>query len=305
MGETDKKYSVLIVDDEKTNIAVLTSILSGDYDIIVARDGCDAIEVANEYMPDIILLDIVMPVMDGYEVINTLKANEKTADIPVIFVTGLSDNKEEERGLALGAADYISKPFSPAIVKLRVRNQIEILRHIHTIEHLSLTDQLTGINNRRSFDHLMSAEWKKSKRERLPISLLMLDIDRFKNYNDTHGHQQGDNALQTVAKAFTQTLKRPGDFAARWGGEEFIVLLPNTDSRGALEIAEQIRRHIENMDVFCNEGQAAAKITLSVGVNTWTQGHCTIDAFITGADKALYAAKNGGRNMACHFATHC
>ena len=296
-----KKYSILVADDEKTYLLELTNILSPKYDVYAVKNGQDAISSAEELLPDVILLDIIMPDMDGYEVIYALKANEKTADIPVIFITGLRDSADEERGLHLGAADYISKPFSPAIVELRIRNQVEIRENLRRIEHLSLTDQLTGLPNRRCFDARLKIEWGIAQRERWSLSLLIIDIDFFKEYNDTYGHQQGDTALWSVAATLKKTIKRPSDLAARWGGEEFIVLLPNTDAEGAIEVAEQIRKTIENMEIRCING-SVTKVTVSIGVNTWTKDdNFSNDKFISGADRALYASKNGGRNQVMHF----
>jgi diguanylate cyclase (GGDEF)-like protein len=297
----NKKYSVLIVDDERANIIALTDILETEYEVFAVIDSREALETAEEDMPDVILLDILMPGMDGYQVITELKKQEKTKQIPVIFITGLDSVEAEERGLALGAADYISKPFHSPIVRLRVQNQIKIIEQYRIIERLSLYDQLTGLHNRRSFEKHMAAEWKRAQREQTPISLLMIDVDRFKNYNDTYGHQQGDEALVTVATSIAQTLKRPSDFAARFGGEEFIVILPNTSQHGALDVAEQIRSGAEQ-SVLLREGVETAGITLSIGVATRTHGMAyTIDELIRDSDAALYEAKNKGRNRVCLF----
>ena len=295
-----KKNSVLIVDDESSNIMALTHILCSEYTVYAAKNGQKAIEAAEKYLPDVILLDIVMPEMDGHAVIGALKNAEKTRDIPVIFITGLSDADDEEKGLALGAADYISKPFGSAIVKLRVKNQIKMLNSLRMIELLSLLDQLTSIPNRRGFDNRMEMEWIRAIRENTSISFLIMDVDKFKVYNDTYGHQQGDRVLQAVAKTITQSLNRPGDYAARWGGEEFAVLLPNTDLPGSLTIAEKIRKNISSMEIACADG-TETKVTISIGANTKTpMRQNSRDEFIAEADKALYKAKETGRNRVCH-----
>jgi diguanylate cyclase (GGDEF)-like protein len=295
MGE-ERKNSLLIVDDEEINLTVLTYILSPYYTIYTATNGANALEKAHEYMPDLVLLDILMPEMDGYETLAELRKNEKTQDIPVIFITGLDSIEDEEKGLSHNAADYISKPFSAAIVKLRIRNQIQIINQFRTINHLSMFDQMTDIPNRRSFDGRLRVEWNRAIREHMPISLLMIDVDKFKNYNDTYGHQQGDLVLQTVAKIFSQSAKRSGDIAARWGGEEFVILLPNTMMPGALDIAEKIRADVEAVAIPCADG-STTKVTVSIGINTQTPAHGnSIDAFISNADKALYEAKAQGRN---------
>jgi len=298
---TAKKNSVLIVDDEKSNIIALTHILSTEYTIYFAKNGTDAIELAGKFLPDVILLDILMPDMDGYEVISMLKKENKTNEIPVIFVTGLTGVEEEEKGLSLGAVDYISKPFSSAIVKLRIRSQVQMLNQIRLIKYLSMMDQLTDLPNRRNFDSRLRTEWEHAIRNGMFISLLMIDVDFFKNYNDRYGHQQGDIALKAVANIFKQTLKRSVDFVARWGGEEFAILLPNTNLSGALGIAEIIRAKAEDANILCKES-GKTKLTLSIGVNTIKPDHgSSLDGFISGADKALYNAKESGRNKVCSW----
>jgi len=299
--EKQEKNSILIVDDEKSNLLVLNDILKNEYTIYMARDGNEAIGRANELIPDIILLDILMPGMDGYKVLSILKNSEKTKGIPVVFITGLSTSDDEIKGLLLGADDYITKPFVDMVVKLRVKNQLKILNQMRTIERLSMTDQLTGLPNRRSFDKQLDVEWRRSSREKLPLSLMMLDVDKFKDYNDVYGHQQGDFVLITVARTIIHTLKRAGDFPSRWGGEEFSVLLPATDEKGAKAIAEQIRSNVELSDVPCTDG-TTTKITISAGIATHfaSQGGEPAE-FVANADKALYRAKKDGRNKVRHY----
>jgi diguanylate cyclase (GGDEF)-like protein len=292
----ERKNSLLIIDDEKMNLKVLTHILGSEYTIYTASSGASGIEKARDYKPDLILLDILMPDMDGYETLAELRNDEKTQNIPIIFITGLNSIEDEEKGLSLGTVDYISKPFGAMIVKLRVRNQIKIINQFRTIQHLSMIDQLTNLPNRRSFDERLRIEWNRATREQVPIGFLMIDVDKFKKYNDTYGHQQGDVVLKTVAKVFTQSIKRAGDFVARWGGEEFTVLLPNTVLDGALDLAESIRMNVENAPVPCIDG-SANKVTVSIGVSSMIpiQGS-SVDALISNADAALYMAKDQGRN---------
>ncbi|MCL2808676.1 MAG: diguanylate cyclase [Treponema sp.] len=291
-----KENSLLIVDDESANLKVLTSILDKDYVIYTAKNGIDAIAKAKELKPDIILLDIIMPEMDGFQTLSELKRTDELNKTPVIFITGLCSDEDEEKGLSLDAADYITKPFSPIVVKLRVRNQMQIVTQLRTIEHLSLVDQLTNLPNRRSLDERLKMEWKQAIREQTHISMLMMDLDKFKNINDDCGHLQGDIVLQKTAEIFRNNLKRPGDFVARWGGEEFVAILPNTSQEGAIEIAEKIRIEVENT-LIPSIDNSRIKITISVGVNSIipTQ-NCSVNAFISNADKALYAAKDAGRN---------
>ena len=298
------KHSILIVDDESTNLIALTHILSPDYTVRSAVNGHDAVNTAEKFLPDVILLDILLPDIDGFTVISMLKNSNKTKNIPVIFITGLDSRDDEEKGLALGAADYITKPFSSAIVKLRVRNQIKILEQLQLIQHISLTDQLTDLPNRRSFDTRFTAEWNKAGLEKSPISILVIDIDNFKRYNDSFGHQQGDVALKSFAAAFKNTLQRPSDFAARWGGEEFFALLPDTDIKNAMDIAEKVRKQAEMLEIPYDEDcdGKAAKITISIGVNTREYSDNITDSeFVLKADQALYAAKDSGRNRVCHY----
>jgi len=297
----DEKNSILIVDDDTATLMELASILTADYKIYTVKDGSAALEKAKEAVPDLILLDVIMPDMNGFEVLQYLQENEKTCDIPVIFITGATDREAEIRGLATGAVDYIHKPLNESLVRLRVSHQIQLLTQFRRIQHLSMIDQLTGLPNRRSFEMRINEEWDRSLRDHTPISSLMIDIDHFKKYNDRYGHQQGDAALVAVAEMFNTSLKRPADFAARWGGEEFIVLLPNTESRGAVEVAEIMRKQAESMKIPTSDG-TGTRITISIGVNTHKPGQRgSIDKFVSWTDMALYDAKNKGRNKVCVF----
>jgi len=299
--ESSKKNSLLIVDDDRSSLMVLSHILQTEYAVRVASNGESAIRIAAKYSPDLILLDIIMPDMDGYQVFTALQKMDNTEHIPVIFITGLNNKDEEKKALQLGAVDYIHKPFDDMIVKLRIRHQIRIINQLRIIENLSMIDQLTGIPNRRNFDNRLHVEWGRSVRDNNPLSILLIDVDHFKNYNDTYGHQQGDQALCLVAQVLIQTLKRVTDFAARWGGEEFVALLPNTDSCGGSLVGEHIRKNIEAAEILCDNGQFT-KLTVSIGVNVHTPTlSCSLDTFISRADKALYNAKNTGRNRVCLY----
>ncbi len=296
-----KKNRVLIVDDDRFNIMALINILSPEYTVYAAKDGKDAIRLATEHVPDLILLDVVMPQMDGFAVLAELKQFDNTKDIPVVFVTSLDSAEDEEKGLSLGASDYISKPLSPPIVKLRVKNQIQIVNQMRIIERLSTIDPLTNIPNRRSFDDQLRKEWARAIRNVSSTSVLMLDIDNFKDYNDDYGHLQGDVMLRSISDVLIQALKRPGDFAARWGGEEFIALLTNTDSQGARHVAEKIRKQVENLVIPFTDG-SLTNVTVSIGTNTHIPVmNSSIDKFISRADMALYTAKGRGRNRVCQY----
>jgi diguanylate cyclase (GGDEF)-like protein len=295
--ESGQKHSVLAVDDERSNLAVLNRILSPDYAVFTAKSGEEALDRARRDHPDLILLDIVMPGMDGFTVMEKLRSSQETKDIPVIFITGLNSEEDEERGFALGAVDYIMKPFRNAIVKARVMTHIQIVQQIKTIEMLGLMDPLTNIPNRRSFDRHMDIEWRRCIRERKPLSFLMMDLDKFKNYNDTYGHPQGDVLLKEVCKIFTSVARRPCDLAARVGGEEFAVILPDADSESALAIAEKIRKKVEALRISTADGSAVTYATISIGVITAIpQKDDSMKDFIAKADEYLYVAKNAGRN---------
>ncbi|MDR3221248.1 MAG: diguanylate cyclase [Candidatus Accumulibacter sp.] len=299
--DTDARPVILAVDDEKTNLALLNRILSPEYTLLTAKSGQEALErVAGkspELMPDLILLDIVMPGMDGFETLRKLKDNPDTQHVPVIFITGLSSAEDEEKGLNLGALDYITKPFREAIVRARVRNHIALARHMRLIERLGLVDPLTDIANRRSFDEQMAREWKTALRDQKPLALLMMDVDKFKTYNDTYGHPQGDALLKALARVFQSAVRRPRDLAARIGGEEFAVLLPDTELAAALEIAEIIRHKVEAARIPTLDHRQETSATLSIGaVSLLPTPDDTPQTLMKQADERLYAAKTGGRN---------
>ena len=296
MAENNDKYTILITDDGKTNLDILGSILSPTYNIILSRSGPRALELAREYKPDLILLDVLMPEMSGFEVITKLKESDATSRIPVIFITGLTGAEDEEKGFFLGAVDYIAKPFNKSIVKARVNTHIKIIDQMRTIEQIGLIDPLTKISNRRGFENRLSAEWGKASREQKSISIMMMDIDKFKFYNDTYGHQQGDMVLKAFADIASGAIKRSSDFIARWGGEEFVILLPGTDIEGSSEVAERVRNDVAEAVIPTEDGQNT-RITVSIGVASIVPKlESSTSVFIKKADQALYKAKESGRN---------
>jgi diguanylate cyclase (GGDEF)-like protein len=295
--ESGSKNTILIVDDEKINLLALNKILSPEYAISLAKSGKLALRLVEENRPDLILLDVLMPDMNGFEVLAKLKESENTAHIPVIFITGLDGEQNEEKGLLLGAADYIKKPFKDTIVKARVNTHMQIVRQMYAIEKLGNTDPLTELPNRRAFGEHMEAEWKRAVREKTPVAFLMMDIDKFKAYNDAYGHPQGDTLLKAAAKIFMSAARRPGDFAARLGGEEFGLLLPNTDLENALIVAERVRSGMEAARIPTADGNNMTTATISIGVMSFIPKlKDTIEDFINQADKNLYTAKETGRN---------
>ena len=285
----DEKPVILIVDDVASNIQQLAQLLKDDYRVKVANSGDRALELADS-QPDLILLDVVMPDMDGYEVCERLHGNETTKDIPVIFITGNAESEDEERGFEMGAVDYITKPFHPAIVKARVRTHIKIRQQYNLIQHQALHDQLTGIYNRHYLLDVVEKKMARSRRHGYPLSLIMLDIDHFKSINDQHGHTVGDDVLREIADLL-QTLCRTEDVAARMGGEEFVLLLDQCDVHDGQSKAELIRQQIEKLN------PAGIRVTSSFGVTEFHIDDLKFDSFFNRADKALYQAKESGRNQ--------
>jgi diguanylate cyclase (GGDEF)-like protein len=298
--EREEKFRILIVDGDSVSIGLLRTILEKDYAVACAETGAGAIRQAEEEKPDLILLDVLLPDTNGFDLLLNLKAMERTRDAPVMFITGLSGVEDEEKGFMLGAVDYIVKPFNNAIVRARVGTHLKIVKQIRTIERLGLVDALTNIPNRRSFDARMRDEWRRTWRRQSPLSILILDVDKFKNYNDTYGHLQGDLLLQFVGKALSSCIHRPTDMAARVGGEEFAVILGDTNRSGALVVAENIRAAIEAGRVPYTDAAGVVHdtlVTVSIGVNSLVPGpELLIDEFIKDADKNLYIAKESGRN---------
>jgi diguanylate cyclase (GGDEF)-like protein len=293
------RHKVLIVDDAPTNIHTLHAILSLEYDVLFANSAAEALEVATREHPDLLLLDVVMPDMDGYELCILLKDDPRTRDIPVIFVTAMGDVADETRGLQMGAIDYIVKPFSPSIVRMRVRNHLELKHHRDLLAAMSNCDGLTGIANRRRFDDCLRQEWLRATRGQTSLGLIMIDIDQFKLFNDRYGHVTGDDCLRRVAAVLSEVPRRPGDVLARYGGEEFACILPETDAPGALRIAEQMRQEVLALAIPHAASTVAGSVTLSLGA---AAGVPVLDQdpfeLLRAADDALYLAKQSGRNRA-------
>lgn len=296
------KQTILIVDDEPLNIKVLSQALSPWYRVKAATNGRDAINISNsEDPPDLILLDISMPDMDGYQVCQELKSSHETKDIPIIFLTGKNSTEDEAKGLELGAADYIAKPFSLPIVMARIRNQILLKIKTDMLEKLVSVDSLTEVANRRRFDELLAEELRRSIRSNGFLSVIMIDVDYFKNLNDNYGHAAGDVCLKQVAQSLKNTVRRSADSIARYGGEEFVAILPDITHEDAMAVAEKLRENVARLEIR-NPTQANKNnsVTVSLGVATVQplKGF-NEDAILKLADKALYEAKQSGRNRVC------
>jgi diguanylate cyclase (GGDEF)-like protein len=289
---------ILLIDDIPDNIEVLGKLLINAYDVQFALSGEEGLALISASAPDLILLDVMMPGMDGYEVCRRLKANVATRQIPVIFVTAKDKEDEEEYGLSVGAVDYITKPFNSSIVRIRIKNQITLKHHADLLESLAMIDALTHLPNRRRFDVQLDIECKLSKRDNTPLSLLVLDIDYFKQYNDHYGHALGDVCLQKVSAIMAQAIVRPADLLVRYGGEEFVVILPQTNSEGAHSIAEKMRQAVERLQIRHDYSNTATVVTLSAGCATRLPDDAICDplALFNAADYQLYRAKTNGRN---------
>ena len=292
------KSTVLAIDDTPANLKLLGQILSPLYRFLFATNGADGLEIAVTQRPDLILTDVVMPEMDGHQVCKNLKANPLTQSIPVVFITALKDQTDEARGLEIGAIDYITKPFCPAIVKARVRNHLELKHYRDMLESQAATDGLTGIPNRRHFDQALEREWRSAIRRKSCISLVLIDIDSFKPYNDHYGHLGGDECLRTVAQTLNFGPRRPSELVARYGGEEFACILPDTELSGAIHVAKELLDRIRALELPHEKSLAAPYVTLSLGVASMSpaSGEAQGD-LIQRADEQLYKAKKNGRNQ--------
>lgn len=294
-------YKILVVDDTKENIEILNELLGEEYDVLSALDGEFAIEIANEDKPDLILLDVMMPGMDGFSVCKVLQFNDNTKDIPIIFITAKTDDKSIEDGYEIGGADYITKPFRPIELLAKVKRELKMQELIHRLEQskeelkmLASIDPLTGLYNRRYFLETSKNIINIAQREKIELSILMLDIDHFKSINDTYGHDVGDDVL----KVFTNTISehvRKSDLVCRWGGEEFLVLLYNTNIEYSLTISEKMRHETELLCIKVKTEQEI-KITTCIGISKVVSD---IESAINRADEALYEAKENGRNRIC------
>ena len=303
-----RRPRLLVVDDQPVNIQVLYQAFAADHQVLMATSGEQALALCATQQPDLVLLDVVMPGMDGHQVCRRLKADAATRDIPVIFVTAHNDEASETLGLELGAADFISKPINPKIVRARVRTQLTLKAQSDMLRQWVYIDGLTGVFNRRHFDERLVSEWGRAARTGAVLSVVLLDVDYFKRYNDRYGHQVGDDCLRRVAACLKAGLRRPADLVARYGGEEFVCLLPDTELRGALAVARQLGAAVHALQIEHGDSAAASVVTVSLGV--CSRAACAAapatpalqggaEALLHAADGQLYRAKAAGRHQTC------
>jgi diguanylate cyclase (GGDEF)-like protein len=294
-GSTLQK--VLVADDDAINRQVLGELLKPEYTVLLAKNGEQALELAVRHAPDLILLDVVMPDMDGYEVLRRLRAEPQSAHISVIFISGLDRPEDEANGLNMGASDYIAKPFNATVVTARVALHLQVVRQRRMLERLANIDGLTELANRRRFDEIFAVEWKRAQDGVRPLSLALLDIDSFKQYNDYYGHPAGDRVLRSVARTAASFMRRPTDLAARYGGEELVLLMPDTDTAQAQQMIVGLGKAIEQMGIAHATSVTAPVLTASLGGATLDLDNAeSAEELLDAVDHQLYRAKNAGRN---------
>ena len=301
---------VLIVEDEPSTRRLLKTYLESDgYDLQLARSGEEALTCIEKASPSVVILDVMLPKMNGFDVCKTLKASATTRFIPIILLTALRGNEERIQGIEAGADDFISKPFNRVELQTRIKSLIRIKRLHEALEQkveelertkaklrrLAVTDGLTGLYNYRAFRSQLHIEMSRSKRFKMPFSLLMMDIDHFKSYNDENGHPSGDLVLKTFARLLHKNV-REVDIVARYGGEEFILILPGTDKKSGLLVAEKIRKLVKKTLFPLENSEQKGRITISIGVAAFPQDTQNEEELIQAVDKAMYKAKKKGRN---------
>jgi diguanylate cyclase (GGDEF)-like protein len=303
---------ILVVDDSRTIRASLAALLTRmGHQVIDAENGEHALEVYARERPDLLLVDVMMPVLDGYEAAKRLRREHPEDWVPIIFLSSMEADQDLDRAIEAGGDDYLVKPVSFVVLnaKIRALHRLESMRRKlmgltselaganRTLEAIARMDGLTGIANRRHFDSYLPTELSRSARSRAPLSLVLIDIDHFKNYNDHYGHQAGDACLKQVAAVLREATRRPADLAARYGGEEFAMVLPETPQEGALEVAKAIAERLARLEIAHAGSPMHGVVTLSQGIATCKAGQpVDCEHMIQYADKALYQAKEQGRN---------
>ena len=306
---TPNKRTVLIIDGDKMNIFALSHFLGADLNVVTEATAKGGIAAISEIRPDIILLSVNMPDMDSFEAISIIKNTPAIKNIPVIFITEQGSVHDEEQGLILGAVDYISKPFSSLIVKMRIQNQLNVGLHEQRIQELTTSDAVTGLTSRDHFDSILANEWHRAARSKYAISFAVFNIDNFETYNSKYGVQKGDEALKFLGQIVSNRLTRPGDHTARWGGDEIALVLSDTPLIGVLKVAKDIREAIET-ESLALDGNLLTGLTISAGVHSFSpvlddnfvpDDSYAVSDFVMDTITALERAKKAGRNTVLAF----
>jgi diguanylate cyclase (GGDEF)-like protein len=296
-GIVPSNCSLLVVDDQPVNVQALYRIFQEEHEVLVATSGRQAIEMCHKHKPDLVLLDVIMPEMDGIETCRRLKADRESRDIPVIFVTSQDSPDEETRGLQVGAVDFISKPVNPAVVKARVGTHLVLKAQADALRSMAFIDGLTRLPNRRQLDVQLDVEWRAAQRDESSLAALMIDVDHFKRFNDRYGHPEGDACLKNVAAELQKTVRRPRDLVARYGGEEFACLLPDTALGSATRIGAGVVAAVQALGIPHEDSEDYRVVTISVGVAAIVPDETHMPAdLLSVADHRLYRAKLKGRN---------
>ncbi len=296
----DNPYRILIIEDDPTQLHLISGCLRYDYAISVAKTQQAGLAILATGNIDIVLLDITLPDGSGFEICRELRSNKGLyGEIAIIFMTGHDSMDDEVHGLRLGANDYIRKPFNYSVLRARIELQVQLLRKTQLLSQLANLDGLTEIPNRRAFDERLNNEWNRAKRDHLPLSLAILDIDYFKEYNDNYGHSAGDDCLKKLANCLRQTIGRSADFFARYGGEEFVIILYNAPIEDARALMQRILHNFRQLAIVHEHSQASSIVTFSAGVTTAYPVADQFSAFFDSADRYLYHAKTAGRNRIC------
>lgn len=305
---------ILVVDDSQVDQMIVKHHLQTmKHEVVIAENGEQAIQYFKDYDPDLVLLDLRLPDIDGFQVVKKMREVEKDWR-PILFLSSSVDIESFSQGIYAGADDFLHKPVDQAVLDAKLHAMERLLDMRKQLLNVSLAlaketekakkmanqDGLTGIANRRFLDSILEKEFRRHQRSGKVLSIIMIDIDFFKSFNDFYGHLAGDDALRLCAQTMAEMVSRAGDLAARFGGEEFCIVLPNTDVEGAKKIAEVLRKKIEQLHIAREDVEQSNYLTVSLGVNGWVPGESnSINQLLTDADKALYKAKQQGRNQVC------
>ncbi len=292
-----KQATILVIDDDRIALDLIMLTFNATATVLTALNSENGLEIAVNEQPDLILLDTLIQDVNGHEICSQLKSMPETENIPIIILSNSNQVEDELAALDKGAIDFVTKPVEAAILKARVANHLFQKRDRDQLKLMSSIDALTEVANRRRFDEYLHLEWRRAIRSKYPISLLMIDIDYFKSYNDTYGHQKGDECLRAVAGEIEQHLRRPSDMVARYGGEEFSVILPETPSYSASSLAKRIWSGVGNLNIEHTGSARVGHLTISIGAaTTIPDENQSISQFIENSDKNLYKSKSEGRN---------